>query len=120
MSRQELGRIGESLAADHLEGLGYTIIARNHRTPRGELDLVGREGDCWVFIEVKTRRSTRCGVGAEAVTPAKQARLVRLAQGFLSQRGLGDVPYRFDVVDVHLPWNAPPAIRHLRGAFGEG
>lgn len=118
MSRQDLGRIGENLAATHLEGLGYSIIARNHRTPLGELDLVGRDGDCWVFIEVKTRRSARCGIGAEAVTPRKQARLIRLAQSFLSARGLPDPRFRFDVVDVLLPPGGPPAVRHLPGAFG--
>lgn len=118
MSRQELGRIGESLAAEHLEGLGYTIIARNHRSPLGELDLVAQFEGGWVFVEVKTRRSTRCGTGAEAVTRPKQARLIRLAQGYLAERGAGDAPLRFDVVDVFME-GGKPLIRHLPGAFGQ-
>ncbi len=117
MSRIERGRLGESLAEKHLEGLGYTIIARNYRCSLGELDLVGRDGPCWVFVEVKTRRSTRCGVGAEAVTARKQERLIRLAQFFLSRHELGDAACRFDVVDVRLRQSEAPTIRHFRGAF---
>lgn len=117
MSRIDLGRLGERLAEKHLEGLGYTIIARNHRSAFGELDLVGREAGCWVFVEVKTRRSRRCGTGAEAVTARKRERLVRLAQLFLGARGEGDARCRFDVVDVYLPGEGPPEIRHIRGAF---
>lgn len=118
MSRIDLGRLGEALAAKHLEGLGYSIIARNHRSNLGELDLIGRDGACWVFVEVKTRRSLRCGHGAEAVTPRKQDRLVRLGQLYLSQHGLGQAPYRFDVVDVRLSAGEGPDIRHIKGAFG--
>jgi putative endonuclease len=118
MSRIELGRLGETLAEKHLEGLGYSIIARNHRCALGELDLIGRDGSCWVFVEVKTRRSLRCGTGAEAVTPQKQARLVRLGQLYLSQHAHGAEAYRFDVIDVRLPPDKPPEIRHIKGAFG--
>lgn len=117
MSRIDLGRIGERLAEKHLEGLGYTIIARNHRSALGELDLVGREDGCWVFVEVKTRRSRRCGTGAEAITARKRARIVRLAQLFLGTRGLGSARCRFDVVDVYVPAQGPPEIRLIRGAF---
>lgn len=117
MSRIELGQLGERLAEKHLEGLGYAIIARNHRSHLGELDLVGREGTCWVFVEVKTRRSRRCGTGAEAVTAQKRARLVRLAQAFLAWQGQQDACCRFDVIDVFLPWDGSPEIRHIRGAF---
>lgn len=120
MSRIDLGRHGETLAAEHLEGLGYSIIARNHRSPLGELDLIGRDGPCWVFVEVKTRRSLRCGSGAEAVTSRKQERLVRLGQHYLSQHGLGNQPFRFDVVDVRLLPGDAPIIRHIKGAFGGG
>jgi putative endonuclease len=118
MSRIELGRLGEALAEKHLEGLGYAIIARNHRCAHGELDLIGRDGACWVFVEVKTRRSLRCGTGAEAVTPQKQARLIRLGQRYMSEHGLGDQPCRFDVIDVRLRAGEAPEIRHIRGAFG--
>lgn len=118
MSRIALGRLGEALAEKHLEGLGYTIIARNHRCDLGELDLVGRDGAAWVFVEVKTRRSLRCGTGAEAVTPRKQARLIRLALRFLSEHASSHAPFRFDVVDVRLGTAEAPEIRHIKGAFG--
>ncbi len=118
MSHIDLGRLGEAIAEKHLEGLGYSIIARNHRCALGELDLIGRDGSCWVFVEVKTRRSLRCGTGAEAVTPQKQARLVRLGQLYLSQHASGQAAYRFDVVDVRLLPGQEPEIRHIKGAFG--
>ncbi len=118
MSRIELGRLGEALAEKHLEGLGYVIIARNHRSSLGELDLIGRDGPCWVFVEVKTRRSLRCGTGAEAVTARKQERLIRLGQAYLGRQGCGGEAYRFDVVDVRVKPDGSHELRHLKGAFG--
>lgn len=118
MSRIAVGKLGEAIAEKHLEGLGYVIIARNHRSSLGELDLVGRDGSCWVFVEVKTRRSLRCGTGAEAVTPKKQQRLIRLGQAYLAQAGCPGAPFRFDVVDVHLRPDGCHAVRHVKGAFG--
>jgi len=118
MSRIALGRLGEALAEKQLEGLGYVIIARNHRSSLGEVDLIGRDGGCWVFVEVKTRRSMRCGTGAEAVTARKQERLIRLAQAFLSRQGRSGDRFRFDVVDVRLKPDGNRELRHLKGAFG--
>lgn len=118
MSRIALGRLGEALAEKHLEGLGYVIIARNHRSQRGEVDLIGRDGACWVFVEVKTRRSLRCGSGAEAVTPRKQDRLIRLGQAYLAMQGRQADPYRFDVVEVHVKGDGTTVLKHLKGAFG--
>ncbi|MBO9539933.1 YraN family protein [bacterium] len=116
--RMALGRMGEALAASHLEREGYAIVARNARTRWGELDLVARDGGAWVFVEVKTRRGARFGFGAEAVTYAKQRKIIRMAQIFLAQRALWDVAIRFDVIEVTLEEADPPKIRHLVGAFG--
>src|SRR5690606_2707639 len=73
-----IGEYGERLACEYLVGLGYVVIDRNWRCDQGELDIVAREGDCLVFCEVKTRRSTAFGPPVESVTPAKAARLRRL------------------------------------------
>jgi len=96
-----LGRLGEELARLHLEACGFRPVALRHRTRHGEIDLVARRDDLLVFVEVKTRRGDRCGRPEEAVTPAKLARLRRLAAAFLAERG-GDGcrRFRFDVVAV--------------------
>ncbi|HEY9899182.1 MAG TPA: YraN family protein [Pantanalinema sp.] len=117
-ARLALGRKGEALAASHLERAGYAIVARNARTRWGELDLVARDGALWVFVEVKTRRGDRFGQGAEAVTYAKQQKIIRMAQIYLARQALWDVAIRFDVVEVSFDDGASPRIRHLVGAFG--
>ncbi len=101
-ARVRLGRQGEDLAAARLTELGYTVVARNYRCPHGELDLVARHGEAWVFVEVKTRRGTRFGTPEDAITPRKQAHLIATAQHYLQAHALGDVPWRIDAVAVAL------------------
>ena len=113
-----LGNRGERLAAGYLRKQGYQILFRNYRSRWGEIDLVARDGDCLVFVEVKTRRTDRAGVPAEAVTPAKQAQLTRLALAFLKRYRRLEQAARFDVVAI--TWNdegSPPLVEHLRDAF---
>lgn len=111
-----LGSRGEREAARYLKRQGLRVLARNVRAGGGELDLIAREGQTLVFVEVKTRRK---GDPAEAVTPAKQAILTRAALAFLRRRRLLEVPCRFDVVAI--VWedarHGPPQIQHLRDAF---
>ena len=95
-----LGREGEDAAAAHLVGKGFVVVTRNFRTRGGEVDLVCRDGDVVVFVEVKTRGEGMRGRPEEAVTPAKRARIVRAAAQFLSDRGWWDRPCRFDVAAV--------------------
>jgi putative endonuclease len=116
--RLRLAREGENLAAAYLEQAGYAIVARNARTRWGEIDLVARDGASWVFVEVKTRRTERYGLGAEAVTPFKQQKMIRMALIYLTRVASVDVPIRFDVVEVTLPVRGHARIRHLIGAFG--
>ena len=101
LQRRALGVSGEDLAAAWYEEHGYTVLARNWRCRDGELDLVvlGR-GRQLVFCEVKTRTSTAFGLPAEAVSPAKQARIRRLAARWLADRKLAVRAIRFDVACV--------------------
>ena len=115
-NRRSLGDRGEDLAAAHLKKQGYKILARNYRTPIGEIDLVARHQGALVFIEVKTRRSRRFGSPQEAVHPAKQERLRNLAEYYLQQQGLGEVMVRFDVVGI-LWQEGKPQIEVIEGAF---
>lgn len=114
--RRRLGCWGEYLALWWLRAKGLRLVARNWRCRLGELDLVMRDGQVLVFVEVKTRLSHEAGSPEEAVTEAKRRRLVRLAQAYLARRR-GPLPAcRFDVVTVSFkgPW---PRLHHIVGAF---
>lgn len=95
-----LGAAGEEVAARLLASLGYRILERNYRCPLGELDAVAVKDRTLVFLEVKARTSDDFGGPLEAVDRRKRRKLTRLAQYFTKERGLVDVPQRFDVVAV--------------------
>lgn len=117
-ARQALGRKGEAVARAHLARHGVRILAENYVCAAGELDLVGREGDTLVFIEVKTRTTQAFGAPQLAVHWQKQQQIVKAAQWFLSERRLDDVACRFDVLAVSfLDEEAPPRIHWVRDAF---
>lgn len=96
------GILGEQLACDHLASHGYEIVARNWRCPRGEIDIVARDGACWAFVEVKTRRGRGAGLPEDAITRSKLARLVELGQIYQAENALGEVDWRIDLVAVEL------------------
>jgi putative endonuclease len=98
-ARRTLGQRGEAIARDHLLRKGYTLLAQNWRCPLGELDLVMRHGETVVIVEVRTRRAGTAA-GFASVDARKQTKLARLAQAFMSARGLDDAPCRVDVVAV--------------------
>ena len=98
--RQRLGRSGEERAVAELERRGYAILARRYRTRHGEIDIVARDGETTVFVEVKARVTGEFGSAAEAVTPAKQRRLARMAVAYAVRNGLQNRPCRFDVVAI--------------------
>jgi putative endonuclease len=115
--RQTLGRAAEDAAAGHLARAGIKVVERNVRLGHGEIDLVCREGDAVVFVEVKCRRATWGDPPAAAVSWHKQRRLTRLAQHYLKWRRLEGVRCRFDVVSVTVDAEERVAISHVRGAF---
>lgn len=113
-----LGSEGERLAARYLRRQGFRILARRYRTALGEVDLIARDGNCVVFVEVKTRKSSGAGLPYEAVHHAKQEQLTRLALAFLKKHNLLEFPARFDVVAI--VWGEDgqePQITHYRNAF---
>ena len=114
--RQSVGRRGEDLACQALERRGYVIMARNWRCRGGEVDIVARDGECWVFVEVKTRRSQALGVPELALTPHKLARLQDLAQQYLGEHGLDQVDWRIDLVAIELDsHNEPQRLNVIAG-----
>ena len=119
--RRALGARGEGLALAHLERLGFTLVARNHRTRWGEIDLIVYDGTTLVFVEVKTRRtSARAGSALDAVAPVKQQQVRRIAAAWLAE--VSDRPrsaeLRFDVIGVTVdPCGDLLRLDHLEGAF---
>lgn len=105
-TRRTLGDVGEEIATRHLKRLGYTIVERNVRFRIGEIDIVARDGEFLVFVEVRARRSERWGSALESVGPQKKRKLIQLAHYYLANRRLGDVTCRFDVVGV--TWDSSP------------
>jgi putative endonuclease len=113
--RMATGGYGESCAARYLVELGMVVLDRNWRCDIGELDLVLRDGQVLVFCEVKTRASAAFGSPLEAVTPAKVARLRRLAARWVADHGLRVPELRLDVVGVQLDRGRDERIEHVRG-----
>ena len=101
-SRLNVAKIGESLALKHLKARGYRILAQNYRARRGEIDLIARDGEFTVFVEVKTRRSLKFGLPQAAVTLQKQRQISKVALAYLQAQNLMDAPCRFDVIAIHL------------------
>ncbi|MCL5884060.1 MAG: YraN family protein [Deltaproteobacteria bacterium] len=116
-ARRAQGDAAEDRACRHLEGTGFTIVERNFRTRAGEIDIVAREGDVLVFVEVRSREDAAFGTPEETVTPAKRHRIVTAARRYLAT-----VPpsswreARFDVIAIEGVGNAAE-IRHYPAAF---
>lgn len=114
-AKDAVGRYGEDVAARHLADAGLVILERNWRCRAGEIDIVAREGRTLVVCEVKTRSPGAFGDPFEAVTPAKAARLRRLAGLWLDSRGLRVPELRVDVVGVRRKPTGAAVVEHRRG-----
>lgn len=117
---QDLGRRGEAAAARFLERRGYDIIERNWVCAAGEADIIARDGEALVFVEVKTRSNTEKGLPSEAVNANKRRRYERIAALFLMGYDVVDVPVRFDVVSIVVVPPDRAFIRHHIDAFAAG
>lgn len=98
--RLALGAWGQRQARAYLERQGYTVLEENARLPEGEIDIVARQGDSLVFVEVRTRSGRALGTPEESVTPRKQAQLLRVAQAYLQAHPDAPADWRIDVVAV--------------------
>lgn len=118
--RHHLGRVGERLAREHLERLGYRVVAANYRTRFGELDLIVCDDERIVFVEVKTRRDGALESSVQAITPTKQRRVRAMAAAWLveARERPRSRELRFDVVGVTVDRNGRLVrLEHLEGAF---
>jgi putative endonuclease len=115
--RAALGKHGEDLACDELRRLGYTILDRRFRTRCGELDIVARDGNVVVFVEVRARSTGNFGHALESVTWQKRHRLSRMAASYLFAKRLSEVACRFDVVAVTPNPGGQFEVEVLKSAF---
>ncbi|MHB1172193.1 MAG: YraN family protein [Lacisediminihabitans sp.] len=116
-AKDRLGERGEALAASFLVQAGYEIVERNWRCAQGEIDLVARDGDETVFVEVKTRSSVAYGHPLEAITVQKLARLRRLAAAWCEAQPGSHNRIRIDAIAIVAPSVGPPQVEHLRRVF---
>src|ERR1700694_5895123 len=106
-SRVFLGKTGEDLECGELERRGYAIVARRYRRRGGELDIIARDGETTVFVEVKARQDLAFGNGSEAVGFVKRRRMAEVAMDYVLRNHLSESPCRFDVVSIHFDEERP-------------
>lgn len=116
-NKQSLGKSGEDFAVRLVTEAGLKIITRNYRCPKGEMDIIARDGEALVFIEVRTRRSSYRGWGEESITRQKAQRLQAIASYYVVQQGYLNWPsLRFDVVAIR--WlRENPEVKWFRAAI---
>lgn len=115
-TRQALGKAGEDLACQELQRRGYAILARRYRRRGGELDIIARDGQTLVFVEVKAREGLEFGSGGEAVTALKRRRMARVGEDYMMRHRLHGCACRFDVVSIEFQTDGP-VIEIYQNAF---
>jgi putative endonuclease len=115
--RQQLGIIGEEIAAVELTARGYAVLARRYRTRHGELDIVCEHEGTIVFVEVRARATAEFGRAAESITDAKKRKVRAMAVDYLARNAIANRPCRFDVVAVDDAMGPAPEITVYPNAF---
>ncbi len=98
----ELGRIGENIIADYITKLGYKVVERNFECNQGEIDIIAKDKEELVFIEVKTRTDISYGEASEAVTDTKKRHLINSIKYYIYKQKLENQPIRIDVAEVYI------------------
>jgi putative endonuclease len=98
----ELGRIGENIIADYITKLGYKVVERNFECNQGEIDIIAKDKEELVFIEVKTRTDISYGEASEAVTNTKKRHLINSIKYYIYKQKLENQPIRIDVAEVYI------------------
>lgn len=117
MNSKELGAIGERHAVNYLKGKKYEILQLNFSCPYGEIDIIARHKNSIVFIEVKTRKSTKFGKGMEAVNFYKQQKIRKVALYYLNKHAPFFSNIRFDVIDILIHSENVIKLEHIENAF---
>jgi len=114
--RIALGRFGEDLARERLQDCGYRVLTTNYRCPFGEIDVIARDGDVLVFVEIKTRKNKSLGRVKETVNIRKQRQISKVALAYMKYHNLWGSKARFDVVAVGL-LDGKKEIEIIKNAF---
>ena len=114
--RLDLGKLGEELAFKKIKRIGYKCLARNYRCPLGEVDLIAKDGDTLVFIEIKTRKGKSIGYAKEAVDGRKRRQLSKVALTYIKANDCWHMRSRFDVVAINFN-NNKREIEIIKNAF---
>lgn len=114
-SHNDLGKRGEDIAATYLAGKGHTILIRNYRYGKSEVDIISQHGDTVVFTEVKTRASEAFGYPEDAVSPRKQAQLKLAMEQYVLDNNITSEP-RFDIISI-ITTAGKTDIHHIEDAF---
>ena len=112
--RHETGRVGEEVACDYVKKLGYEIIEKNYRNKMGEIDIIAKDKNEIVFIEVKSRSNINYGYPCEAVNYKKKRKITNVAKYYILDNSLEDISVRFDVIEIYL---TDKKINHIVNAF---
>ena len=115
LNNRQVGSYYEQQARQYLQNKGYKILQMNFRCRTGEIDMIAKDGAYTVFVEVKARSTYKCGWPCESVTVYKRKKIIKTAQYYLICQHLGDIPCRFDVIEIYRG-----QIHHITNAFMEG
>ena len=120
MKRRELGNLGEKLAQDFLSNNGYQILEKNYRCPEGEVDIIAKQADTLVFVEVRTKQSRQFGTPEESITTQKMERLRAVAAHYGQNRDGLPALWRIDVVAIQMERSGRVSrIELIENAVGE-
>ena len=114
--RKQVGNKGESLAEDYIKRKGYKIIQRNYRCRLGEIDIIAKDDDTIVFIEVRTKQNENFGSPQGSVTSTKKSKISKTALSFIQEKNLSGYSYRFDFIAITFS-QGKPNIEHIENAF---
>lgn len=117
MKKQNVGQLGEDLAVKYLKNNGYEIIERNYRYGHGEIDIIAKDNEMLVFVEVKYRRSLEYGTPENSITEYKKKQIRKIAEAYLWQKEIEGVECRIDVISILHYSNSEPEITHYKNAF---
>lgn len=112
---QRIGKWGENIAVDYLAGHSCEIIARNARTPYGEIDIVARQGDVTLFVEVKTRTSNKMGLPEESITSRKREHMLAAAEHYAAEHEIDH--WQIDVIAIEGKPGSTPRITCFENAL---
>lgn len=116
LNSKGFGKKGEEIAEEFLLAKGYQIVKRNFRFGKGEIDIIARDGDYLVFIEVKSRKNYDYGEPEYAITKSKQRQLKKIAEAYFYVNGIQEQLCRFDVITI-IGHKENLIINHIENAF---